>query len=359
MKRTEKIKQELINDASFCRLVNGTSSAEETERWEKWINESFENREAARLATLELIGFEFKEPDMPDVDKEWEKLYQKTARPRKLETLSEKSAGLSWQWLARVAAIFLIVGLTGLGLYMMNTGEETRILTEHISEYKTINTGGGENKTVRFSNGSKIVLNRYSSMSYNLDGSGNQTIDVVLDGEAWFDVPKGASENEPVFEVRTPDGVIRNIGTQFLVTVKPGHTRVVLQNGVVEIDQVQAGSGSPEEITKTFHLEKGEMMAFSRTEILQRERVNPTFYSAWATKFMQFDRTSVREFVDYVEQRFEVRGIIAEPAIEDITLDGAIYFRSLTELVRAVSEVLDVPVFLSEERDTVYIGRPN
>lgn len=74
---------------------------------------------------------------------------------------------------------------------------------------------------------------------------------------------------------------------------------------------------------------------------------------------MQFDRTSVREFVDYIEQRFGVKGEITDPEIEHVTLDGAIYFRNLGELVRAVSEVLDIPVFLSEKRDTVYIGRPH
>ena len=340
-------------------MINGVSSQEEIEQWEKWINESDENREAARLASLEMIGFEFKDPVIPDIEREWKKLNQKTIIRKKPMVSIQRKIGSQWQGVVKIAAIFLIATLTGIGFYVLNSGDENRISTEHISEIITISTEESENKTVRFSNGARVMLNRNSSMSYSLGDPGKQTIEVVLEGEAWFDVPVGISEKQPAFEVRTPDGVIRDIGTQFLVTVKPGHTRVILQDGIVEIEQIESENTTQEMVKEALLLEKGEMISFSRNKILKRERVNPTFFTAWATNFMQFDRTSVREFVDYIEQRFGVKGEITDPEIEHVTLDGAIYFRNLGELVRAVSEVLDIPVFLSEKRDTVYIGRPH
>ena len=331
---------------------------EEIDEWQEWIIKSEENREAARLASLEIIGFEFKEPSLPDIESEWKKLHQKTSGRNKTAVYGKRKADSFSQWFIKIAAIFIVAAITGLGVYLLSAGEDAQIVTEHVTELKTISTDGSEIKTVRFSNGSRIVLNRNTVMSYGVGNANNQTIEIILDGEAWFDVPEEVSDSVPAFEVRTPDGVIRDIGTQFLVTVKPGHTEVVLQKGIVEIDQIEAGNSSTDFVKDTFLLEKGELLAFNRTEILMREMVNPTFYTAWATNFMQFDRTSVHEFMQYVEQRFEVRGIITEPGIDDITIDGAVYFRSLAELVRAVSEVLEVPVFLSEKRDTVYIGRP-
>ncbi|MEX2362555.1 MAG: FecR domain-containing protein, partial [Balneolaceae bacterium] len=123
----------------------------------------------------------------------------------------------------------------------------------------------------------------------------------TLDGEAFFDADSGTKKN-PVFAVTTPDGTIKDIGTQFLVSVQNKRSRVVLQDGYVEVEYSKFDWKDQER--KTFNVKKGELVEFSRTSILKKEKVNASFYTSWATDFLEFDQTKIGDFTKYMEQYF-------------------------------------------------------
>ncbi len=345
---------ELIKNQSFCRMVKGTAAKEEIERWSQWIEQSPENRQKANMAIQKISGFRFGDPDFTDIEKQWDRLKRKTVNRNKKRYSDRVSSGRRYSILIRVAAILLLGSLVGVGFYHQFADDEHPPHVEQITEEKTILTGEGELKTLSFSNGSRIVLNSNSSLTYTLGLLRYETIEITLNGEAWFDV-KNSRNDIPVFAVSTPDGIIRDIGTQFLVTVREGSSRVVLQEGLVEIEQNRSISQAGE--VDIFQVKKGEMVEFDRSSILRRKMVNPTFYSAWATQYMEFHRTSIHDFARYVERRFDVDVKIEGTDLADITLDGAVYFRSLDELVLSVAEVTGIPVYLTNRRCTVYIGK--
>ena len=350
---------ELVNAPSFRRMVKGTATPEESERWGSWMEQNEKNRKVAKAAISEIVGFEFRDPQIPDIEKEWSKLYSKTVGNKRLMKYKKRKRDTRLLWIVRIAAILLLASMVGFGVHYFGDNTENIIRLEQLTEERTIVTGNDEQKTLTFSNGSKIVLNRNTTLTYSLGIFQNQTVDVTLEGEAWFDVVSGHSNEKPAFAVHTPDGIIRDIGTQFLVSVVQGRSRVVLQEGIVEIEPAaQNGIGAAGENRQIVRLEPGEMLEFSRSDVLRREKVNPTFFTAWATQFMQFHRTSIQDFAGYVEQRFGVNVVVTDPVYTGITLDGAVYFRSLEELVRSVSEVTGIPVYQSEKRDTVFIGMP-
>lgn len=346
---------ELIENQSFCRMVNGTAAKEEIERWSQWIEQNPENRQKAKIAIQKISGFRLGDPDFPDIEKEWDRLKRKTVNRINKRYSGSGSSGRRYSMFIRVAAILLLGSLVGVGFYHQFADDEHPPHVEQITEEKTILTGEGELKTLSFSNGSRIVLNSNSSLTYTLGLLRYETIEITLNGEAWFDV-KNSRNDIPVFAVSTPDGIIRDIGTQFLVTVREESSRVVLQEGLVEIEQNHSISQAGE--ADIFQVKKGEMVEFDRSSILRRKMVNPTFYSAWATQYMEFDRTSIHDFANYVERRFDVDVKIEGTHLADITLDGAVYFRSLDELVLSVAEVTGIPVYLTKRRCTVYIGKP-
>jgi ferric-dicitrate binding protein FerR (iron transport regulator) len=350
---------ELVNNPSFQRMVKGTATPEESGRWSSWMEENDGNRKIAKTAISEIVGFEFRDPQVPDIEKEWSKLYSKTVGMNRLKKYQKRKRDTRLLWIVRIAAILLLASLVGVGVhyFVEDTGNIIRL--EQLTEERTITTGNDEQKTLTFSNGSRIVLNRNTTLTYSLGVLHNQTVDVTLEGEAWFDVVSAHSKELPAFAVYTTDGVIRDIGTQFLVTVELGHTRVVLQEGIVEVEPAASnGIDADGESRHMVRLEPGEMLEFKRADVLRRERVNPTFFTAWATQFMQFQRTSIQDFAGYVEQRFGVNVMITDTVYTGFTLDGAVYFRSLEELVRSVSEVTGIPVYQSEKKDTVFIGMP-
>lgn len=345
---------ELIHDEAFRRVVKGTASPSEIDQWNLWMEENEQNRIKAKEAISEIAGFKFKDPNGFDVEEEWNCLYNFTVGKIETKLPYRPNRGSSLQWIFRVVAVIILGAIVGMGIYTYSESEQATNQLEQITHERTIETGDNEQKTVRFSHGSRIVLNNNSTLTYTIGLLHNQTIDVVLEGEAFFDAKSDPEQNKPVFTVRTPDGVIRDIGTQFLVTVREDYSRVVLQEGVVEVNTKK--QQNPDE---KIAIQKGEMLEFDELKIIKRATVNSTFYTAWATGSMQFDNTTIKEFAGFVENRFDVNVQIVDPQSADIKVDGGVYFKSLRELVRSVSDVAKIPVYQSEDRKTVYIGNFN
>ena len=349
--------QELKENSSFRRMARGIASAEEVQKWNRWIESCEGNRMKAKEATSDLIGFEFNSPDIPDLEKQWAKVYSKMVdKPKRVTPLSRRNNENTLRWLFRAVAVILIIGFAGFGSYYFYEQETSIPQLEQLSEVRTITTEEGEQKTLQFSNGSEVILNSYSSLTYRLGISNNSTIEVTLEGEAWFDAEPNRSSDQPAFAVATPDGIIRDIGTKFLVTVENGHSRVVLQEGLVEVESLSQIESNSQDEKVRFLIQKGEMVEFNRSDIIERRTVNPTFYTSWASGFMELEDSSVQEFAEYVENRFRVEVEIRDSVLIDVRLNGTVYFRSLDELMRSVSEVIGISVYRSAERDTVYIG---
>lgn len=333
-------------------MVLGIASADEVRRWSEWMEFSEENRRTAMQATSELVGFEFTLAETPDIDKQWLRLRNETVGKK------EKPASSTWKkekrlkWIIRAVAIFLILGSAGIATVIFHNEDNSVPQLELLAEERIISTEADQHKTLQFSNGSRIVLNSSSTLTYRTGTTERPTIEVVLDGEAWFEADPNAESEQPAFEIVTPDGIIRDIGTKFLVSVQNGLSRVVLQEGVVEVEplgRVEANEG-------TFRVRKGEMVEFRGTDIIARKEVNPSFYSSWATGVLVLAQSRMQEFAEYVEERFDVRVQLNQADLEGLQLNGTVYYRSLDELMRSVSEVIGIPVYRSADRDTVYIG---
>lgn len=356
MTRKNYTVHELIDDPSFRRVVRGIADLDELNAWNRWMEENDRNRKKFKVAASRILGFGFRDPKIPELDAQWEILKSRTTdRKEPVHATFERRSRSTMGWVIRMAAVYLLAVLVGLGVYSSSGNPERATELVQITQQRTVRTTEGERKTLRFSNGSEIILNSNSTLTYSLSLPGSQTIDVILEGEAFFKAEGDNSKKEPAFAVKTPEGIIRDIGTQFLITVEEGKSRVILQEGLVEVERI----GGENRKADLFSIQKGELVEFDRLNILRREFVNATFYTSWATEFMEMDRTKLREFARYVEHQYGVTVQFEHPEMADITLSGAIYFKSLEELVQSVSDVTGIPVYKSAVNKTVYIGNPN
>ncbi|MFH5831928.1 FecR family protein [Halalkalibaculum sp. DA384] len=346
---------ELIHEASFRRMVNGTASPEEIDRWGRWMEASDENRQKAKKAISEITGFSFTDPADIGLQEQWARLSEDTvnADQRYSPHVGQKDRGL--RWIYRVAAAVLLVVSVGYGVHLYEVNKPEAEL-EQITQQETVTTQPNQQKTLKFTSGSriaKVVLNGSSTLTYNVGLLKDQPIEISLEGEAFFDVEEGFSEN-PAFSVVTPDGVIEDIGTQFLVAVEEDRSRVILQEG-----RVNVRTGKGQDSIKEFQLSKDQMLEFDNINILKQERVNSTLYTSWATGFMQFDQTDISTVADYIEQRYDVQAVLNNEEVSGITLEGAVYFKSLEGLMQSISDIAKIDVYQSHNRDTVYIGKTN
>ncbi|NBB76741.1 MAG: hypothetical protein GVY02_05120 [Bacteroidetes bacterium] len=356
MEQRSKSVPELKEDPSFRRLALGVASAEEVARWNQWIEESEENRMKANLAITDLVGFGFKIPENPDINEQWSRLEAATAGKKRNPAAQKLKRENKLRWIFRAVAVLLIISSAGAASFLFNSDAQTSPQLEMLAEERIITTDAGQHKTLQFSNGSKVILNSHSTLTYRTGVPGSSTIEVILDGEAWFEADPDDDQAQPAFAVTTPDGVIKDIGTKFLVTVENGLSRIVLQEGVVEVEPAAEENAAPSSVGYSFQVKKGEMVEFRKAEIITKKTVNPTFYSSWATGVLVLAQSGVKEFAEYVEERFDVNVELSQSNLEDFRLNGTVYYRSLDELMRSVSEVIGIPVYRSADRDTVYIG---
>ncbi len=351
MKSNQYSVEQLIHNPSFRRTVYGTAGTDEIQKWNSWIESSNENREKARKAAAQISGFIFKNDSCIDVDDEWNRLQESIRAEKDVDGTSPRKVRTPVQWIYRVAAALLMAGMVGAGVYFFSMSEQSPNQLEQITKFRTIETGPGERKTLEFSNGSKIEINSNTRLSSEISSVNHETIEVKLDGEAFFESGNNPSTVNPSFEVKTPDGIVRDIGTKFLVRVQNNHSEVILEEGSVDIRQM-----SVTDTTDIIKMKKGEMISFNGSYVKDRKIVNTTFHTSWATGFLQFDETPLISFAHYLEERFDVDVQILDPALKNNKLDGGIYFYSLAELVRSVSKVLEFPAKQSHDKQSVYFG---
>jgi ferric-dicitrate binding protein FerR (iron transport regulator) len=88
----------------------------------------------------------------------------------------------------------------------------------------------GQQKTVALLDGSEVILNAKSELSYSKKDWQNNR-DVYLNGEAFFKVKKGSK-----FTVKTKNGDITVLGTQFKVNSNADYFEVVCFKGKVQVN---------------------------------------------------------------------------------------------------------------------------
>jgi transmembrane sensor len=142
-----------------------------------------------------------------NADKAWNKVYSRINENGLIPEKGTVRVSFMRSTFLRVAAVALIVlGLGSVTLYLANTG----LLSKKI----TVTTGNDQkNLLVSLPDGSKIFLNRSTELSYRAN-FGKRTRDVMLTGEAFFDISPDAFNP---FVIDAGKASIKVVGTSFNV----------------------------------------------------------------------------------------------------------------------------------------------
>ena len=119
------------------------------------------------------------------------------------------------KWFVGIAASLLIM----FGLFKFSSSNSV------IEE-----TSYGEQRTVELLDGSEVILNSKSKITYDKK-SWNQKRELRLVGEAFFKVEKGEK-----FSVITSNGIVNVLGTEFNVISKKNYFDVICYEGKVSVD---------------------------------------------------------------------------------------------------------------------------
>lgn len=243
-----------------------------------------------------------------------------------------KQSRFGWAWAASVSAILLISAV------FMYQFAQTDILT--------VSTAYGEKQTVSLPDGSEVMVNANSHLSYAEAWDEDEIREVWLEGEAYFKVSKRKTTNDnPIkFIVHANDLDIQVLGTEFNVLNREEEVRVVLTEGKVHLQSRKA--------QLDLDMLPGEMVAYSiQTAVIEKSEVQPQHYTAWTDGKYIFDNLSLEEIGQLIARNYGKKVVFADDSTFSKRMTAAIPSTELPIVLQIIEETLGVDI--SQSGDTI------
>ncbi|WP_114750252.1 FecR family protein [Pleomorphovibrio marinus] len=312
-----------MEEGLLIRYLNGECTPEEAQKVRDWLQMPG-SRE--KLDTIfEKYWFNTKGKSLPSADYDYllNRIHHKVGVHRK----KHKSLIL-WSKAMRVAAnialilfsaFFLREGL----LYHKNNPEESQVKA---SRNIVRVTGPGEKLNLKMSDGTKIILNSQSEISFSMPFGRDQRL-VNLKGEAFFDI---APDSLRPFRVQTDELITTALGTQFNVMARGETFKVALTQGRVKVGQLSEGVElSPGQMALWDSKKKEESPIVTR---FNQERV-----TAWKEGKLMFDRKPLGNILRNLETWYGVEMRIDPELDMDRKVIGTFQNKNLKDILTGLS----------------------
>jgi transmembrane sensor len=217
----------------------------------------------------------------------------------------EKTTKTLWPWYAAAASIVLMLGF----IFFF---QQTRTVQ--------IATANKETKSVELEDGTVVILNAQSTLTYE----SNDQRKISLSGEAFFEVTKGGD-----FVITTSQGTVSVLGTSFTVLDRGSNYQVLCKTGKVRVD-IPKKSFS-EEITA------GGTVIKSEEEVIVGE-VDPDQVASWLSGELYFENADLESVLEELERQYDIK--IALENIENKRFTGYITIDELAESLAMVCKPL-------------------
>lgn len=223
----------------------------------------------------------------------------------------------NWKiWLSAAAVVLLF--FTGLFVYF--SSQNARLLM------KTT----GSKQVFAMADGSHITLRPHSAI-YLIHRSPHQQV-YRLKGEALFDIVHNPARD---FTVRSGNGEVTVLGTQFDMSDWGGKVQVYLERGKVAFKDLKT--------SERVILNPGEASSIdSKGRLSKPTSQKSTQYLDWLSDYLTFHHQTVRHVFDELQQQYKI-SIITDPADTTLlneTVSGQIHLTELKQTLKNISLVV-------------------
>ena len=208
----------------------------------------------------------------------------------------------------------------------------------------TITTEYGESRNVMLPDGSEVVLNGNSSLTFDTKWDSSSGRNVWMEGEAYFQVVH--TRNHSPFVVHTSQDLrIEVLGTKFNVNDRRGVTEVVLDEGRVKVEN---DSG-------TYIMEPDEMITYSQQQpTFIPVRVNADEKISWKEKVLIFEDEPLHRIASRLADGYGLKIVFEDTSLAKQTFTGSVPTDSVTLFLDKIEKLYHVEI--SHEHD-IYIVR--
>jgi transmembrane sensor len=194
------------------------------------------------------------------------------------------------------------------------------LITYQMQFANRFTTGVGEQRTLKLSDGSTIVLNTDTAVRVSFSDSVREV--KLLHGEALFNVAKNRLRP---FRVRSDEVVAQAVGTSFVVRRKSSETVVtVIEGEVAVVDYAQVNIDAPAFVPDlAVHVTAGTRADVAENKKIQTARVaNPAAVTSWRSGRLIFDGDPLVEVVAEFNRYNEVQLVLQHSELSDERISG-------------------------------------
>ncbi|MDJ1504403.1 FecR family protein [Xanthocytophaga agilis] len=316
MKYTNYSVEDFVADEFFQQWVKAPQPIHQS-FWSEWLKENphkAEEVEDARRLVAAFIVEADKSLDQQaknDLGVLWNRIDDADVR-------SQSSLQSGWLKMAAVFIGFLVIA--GVAIFFYSRWSMVQYATDF-----------GKTQKFILPDGSEVVLNGNSQISFSKDWTAMQDREVWIQGEAFFHVAKQKTHSGyRKFIVHTSNVAVEVLGTQFDVNNRRELTRVVLSEGSVRLQ--------PKQITKPFLMVPGDLVELSKKHSLMHRKVNPGLYSAWTQGELNFEKESLADIAQLLEDNYGYQILFSDSTISTRRFSGSASVTNINNLLIKLSK---------------------
>lgn len=252
-------------------------------------------------------------------------------------SISKQKAGLKWARLRgtlAIAASIALLAIIGLQYFL---GSDPQLLQEPEPFISKLTTKGLKS-TVQLPDGSKVMMNSESKVSYPKYFSDSSRM-IYLEGEAFFDVAKDKSRP---FTVIANGISITALGTSFNINGRGDQCKVSLATGKVEVHQLERD--------ENYFLKPGEAVQFDvRTGLVRRTEYEDFEDYLWTKGIIAFKDDPFDRVIEKLSRWYNVEFNIENAGIVK-QYTGRYDNKSLEAILENMSFTLGFDYFIHERQ---------
>jgi transmembrane sensor len=246
-----------------------------------------------------------------------------------------------WKWAAAAVVFLSIAGWLSVSNNWWNSTLPKGYAVER-QESKWLVFKGKQ--FLHLPDGSSVLLNEESELSYSPDSFDSGVRDVNLKGEAYFDI---AYDPASAFKVKAGTVVTRVLGTAFNVNMQDEKVTVTVTRGLVEVsndNRILAQVKPDQKITVNT-----ELLQFNTSLIHTDEEIK------WKKRYLVFDNIDLGEAGRLIEEHYGVTLSFTNPELKKCRITAsflndeelAVTMKVLSEMMGATYSIVGKKVLLN------------
>ena len=322
-------------DILISKYLSGNISLEEKKELDSWINFSPENKQLylkskkAWQLSQTYISPETTRQDKTDIIREIQQQQTISFKRTRKQLLIYK-----------IAAMLAIPLTFALSWYFLQNSKQP--LPEDF--FCELTAPKGHVAKCVLPDGSEVWINTGSTLIYNTASFNQQSREIKLSGEAYFEVAKNI---EKPFKVVTEAANIHVTGTSFNVKAYPesGLFETVLVEGAIEMELNN-------QTHQKINLVPGEKAVSRKTEReISIEKVEADFYTSWRNGEILFKDATLNDLVKELERIYDIRFHLKNPQLGEFRFRGMFsYNNNLIEALEKIKRTANIDYYIENKK---------